>query len=90
MSLASSAISSFASLTSLNILKKHKSPTAGVPAIVTAPLSAVTHKSSAAPNASSSTTIAVPYATSIVSLSLTATPCNPHETPSVSVAVVVQ
>ena len=83
-------MSSLPSETSLNILKKDISPAAGLPARVIAPLSAVTHKSSAAPRASSVTTTALPYATSIVSLSETATPCRPQATPSVSVAVVVQ
>ena len=83
-------MSSLASDTSLSILKYAKSPAAGLPPSVTAPLSAVTHKSSAAPSASSVTTTAVPNATSIVSLSDTHTPDSDHATPSVSVAVVVQ
>ena len=83
-------MSSFASDTSLMILKYAKSPAAGVPAIVTAALSAVTHKSSAAPSASSVTTTAVPKAASIVSLSEHTTPDKAQATPSVSVAAVVQ
>ena len=62
---------------SLNNWKYVNSPAAGDPATVTAPLSEDICWSSSVPIPASVTFTAVPYATSIVSLSAHATACNP-------------